>query len=259
MEHPVLYIVTIEGNIGAGKTTLLREIHERVTEDKRVNYLFIAEPVDEWTEKIRISEDLQDVMTEEQRSNCLQWKSPLEYLYQGIEKGEPGAAFPFQITAFATRAKALKKTVQRATKDKPLVIVAERCLLSDREIFTKQLISLNMFKPEEIFAYEQVWDLFFEDWADKLKGMILVDTSSGKCRERVEKRERRGEREISLEYLESIEKRHENLLKKVVYNLHVQRVDNNVEFQSEKYREAVTSSVKFIEDMTTSYLQNRIC
>ena len=108
-------IITIEGNIGAGKSTLVDILKNKYAD--RTDVMFLQEPVDVWT---KISQD---------------GKNVLELFYSDQKK----YSFAFQVLAYTTRLHMIEKAVEEATRTGIRVIVMERSLEADRNIFAKML------------------------------------------------------------------------------------------------------------------------
>jgi deoxyadenosine/deoxycytidine kinase len=112
MSQPTVQIISIEGNIGSGKSTLLAHLKETCP-----NVVFVKEPVDEW-EKIRDENGV----------------SMLEKFYADQTK----YSFSFQMMAYISRLKILRDTI-RNNGDRPLTIITERSLNTDKMVFAKML------------------------------------------------------------------------------------------------------------------------
>ena len=173
-------LISIEGNIGAGKTTLVELLKTKFPE-----VVFVDEPVDEWS-TIRDSEGV----------------TILEKYY-GDQKRY---AFSFQMMAFITRVRRLRMAI----KNNPgKVIVTERSVFTDREIFAKMLHDGEKIEDIEYTIYLK--------WFDELVGSVKVDkiiyvrVEPEECFKRVIHRNRQGE-SIPLEYLKSCHAYHEQWL-----------------------------------------------
>ena len=107
-------IIVIEGNIGTGKTTFLKElINSRYLEEqypgKKIDYIF--EPVNQWLN-----------FKDDENINIL------DKFYNNIEK----YGFSFQWLAFMTR-------VKEITSSSADIIVVERSVFTDKNVFVKTL------------------------------------------------------------------------------------------------------------------------
>ena len=178
-------IISIEGNIGAGKTTFVEKLKEKLKDDNRV--VFVTEPVDIW-QSIKDNEN----------------KSILERFYEDGKK----YSFPFQIMAYVTRLNLLTKTIVNNPKCE--LIVTERSLDADRFVFAKMLYDDKMIEDINFQIYLQ----FYEAYKLKYKssGIIYVNASPHICKERIDKRNRKGEEGVPIEYLIKCFKYHNDWL-----------------------------------------------
>jgi deoxyguanosine kinase len=174
-------IISIEGNIGSGKSTLLKRISEINS-----NVVTLQEPVDIWN----------NIKDEE-------GKTILELYYSDQKKW----AFAFQMMAFITRAKKLREAVEN---NPGKIIITERSVFTDKNIFAMMLHDSNIMNDVEYSIYNH--------WFDELtRGLqvdrvIYVKTNPSECECRIKSRNRTGEN-IPIEYLESCHQYHENWLR----------------------------------------------
>jgi deoxycitidine kinase/deoxyguanosine kinase len=174
-------IVSLEGNIGAGKTTLLNALREAMPYAE-----FVDEPVGVWT-----------TLT----NNA--GKSLLEVFYEDKKRW----AFTFQQCAFLSRL-CLMRDALRVTKKR--VIITERSVLTDREVFATMLRDSGDMDAME-------WDLYnrwFTEFAESMpiRGIIYITTGVGTSAERIVKRGRHGEEHIPLDYLAALDAQHQRWL-----------------------------------------------
>ena len=187
MKRP--YIVSIEGNIGSGKTTLIHELEKKLanmTSGKK--YVFLREPLDIWNSII-------DSKTDE---NILQkyYKEPTQY------------ALAFQIMAYMTFHQRLVDAIKDADED--TVIICERSLESSRNIFAKMLHEQDIIDDVNY----QILEMFYEKMElIPVDAIIYLNTDVKTNIERIKKRARPGEENITLEYLENCRKNHEDWIK----------------------------------------------
>jgi deoxyadenosine/deoxycytidine kinase len=184
-------IISIEGNIGSGKSTILQHLKEcfKTTE----NIIFLEEPVDIW-ETIK-DENGTTILTK---------------FYENQEK----YSFAFQMMAYISRLSILKNTI----KENPnAIIITERCLNTDRYVFAKMLYDNK--KIEEI-EY-QIYLKWFDEFCDIIQNskMIYMKTNPEICYERIAKRNRTGESNISIDYLNGCHHYHEEMIKKINYSI----------------------------------------
>ena len=179
-----LKIISIEGNIGSGKTTLLGKLKEKYAGNKKI--VFLKEPVDDWA----TITDINGV-------------TMLEKFY-GNQKEY---AFPFQMMAYISRLALFKNTIQ---ENPGAIIITERSLNTDREVFAKMLYDTGFIELVNYKIYLKWFDTFARD--SPISKVIYVNTHPEICFDRIKKRSRTGESSIPLDYLENCHKYHEDML-----------------------------------------------
>lgn len=207
-------IISIEGNIGSGKSTLCNMINRYFNHiNSGINYHFVDEPVEEW-------ETIKDKTQEN--------KNMLELFYENQNK----YSFVFQTTAYITRLQQIKNTIDKIIRNRKLeieknggigilcathtkhIIVLERSLQTDRNVFAKMLYNNKKINEIEWQSYNYWFNNFVDDYgADKI---IYVRIDPSLSYERTKKRSRNGEESIPLEYLEKCHHYHEQWIDKVV-------------------------------------------
>ena len=192
-------IVSIEGNIGSGKSTLLTYLKQHYKNHRSV--LFVDEPVSEWETIVDPNDG----------------KNILERFYNDNEK----YAFPFQMMAYISRLALLKEVYE---KNNNCIIVCERCLLTDKYVFAQMLYDDGKIEDVNYQIYKKWFDTFARDYP--IDKFIYINTEPTKCYERVNKRLRTGENNISLEYLLNCHNYHEMMVKKID---NVFQIDGNVD------------------------------
>lgn len=176
-------IISVQGNIGSGKSTLVSNLKELLGGNQRICYL--QEPVDEWKD-IRNAEG----------------KSILELFYNNQE----GYAFQFQMMAYISRLAILK----RALESNYDVIVTERSLATDKNVFCQMLHDSKKIKDVEFQIYNKWFDEFQRDFPDE--NIVYIQTDPDVAYERVGLRNREGET-IPLEYLAECHDYHEKWIR----------------------------------------------
>lgn len=205
-------IVSIEGNIGSGKSTILKVLKDYFNENE--NIIFLQEPIDEW-EQIRDKNNV----------------SILVKFYENQEK----YSFAFQMMAYISRLSLLKKTIE---KNPNSIIITERCLNTDRYVFAKMLYDSGKLEDVEYQIYLKWFDHFIE--IKKIQKVVYLKTEPNVCYFRISKRNRDGESNISLEYLEDCHRYHEDMIdmtsnQKLIINSNID-TDENSEIQKEWIR-----------------------
>jgi deoxyadenosine/deoxycytidine kinase len=177
-------IVTIEGNIGAGKTTLINTLKSKY--QSRNDVLFLEEPVDVWS---TVKQD---------------GKTMLELFYKDPKK----YSFAFQIMAYNTRLKMLDTAICNANGIK--LIIMERSLDADKNIFAKMLYDDGMMEDCMYQIYLQMSNEgMLKYMAD---GILWLDIDPNTCKKRIQQRNRDGEENISLDYLQKCDSYHQEWL-----------------------------------------------
>jgi len=152
-------IISVEGNIGAGKSTFLEKLREQFPDA-----YFVPEPVDEWA---TITDDHGVTILEKY------YADPKKY------------AFSFQMMAFITRIKLLRAA------PKECLVITERSVFTDREIFAKMLYDSGKIEDIEYAIYLKWFDELVGDL--KIDGIVYLKTSHLTCFSRIKMRSRQGE------------------------------------------------------------------
>jgi len=211
-------IISIEGNIGTGKSTLIEKVQTYFTEkfpEMKIGY--IPEPVDVWS-----SVTDRDGMT------------ILEKYYGDQHK----YAFTFQMMAYISRL----SIIRNALKENTAIIIMERSVFTDCEVFAKMLYDDGKIEEIEYNIYMKWFDEFIGDLPNISHIYIQADpnVSAG----RVVKRGRQGEI-IPLSYLEKCHDYHENWLLKHQISPTL-LLDGNVEMDTDAYAEWLEKIADFV-------------
>ena len=180
-------ILSIEGNIGSGKTTLMTNLREEYKNNPHV--IFLKEPVDEWA-------TIQDA----------NGKTILEKFYENQET----YSFAFQMMAYISRLNVLRQALKGLDPDIKYTIITERSLNTDRYVFAKMLYETGKMEDVCYQIYLNWFDTFSQEFP--VHKVVYVKTSPEICHGRISKRAREGEDCIPLEYLQSCDKYHEDML-----------------------------------------------
>jgi deoxyadenosine/deoxycytidine kinase len=174
-------IISIEGNIGAGKSTLLQKIQKRAIQENNKNIIIIPESLDIWNE-IKEGD-----------------KSIFQLFYENKNK----YALAFQILTFLTITYNMMGQLQKIGKKDTIII--ERSPISNIVIFGQMLYDDKIIGEAEwsILKY-MVNGLMMP--VDKI---VYLRSTPDECMERVKERNREGEQDIELDYLQTIHDKHE--------------------------------------------------
>ncbi len=201
---PLPLIISFDGNIGSGKSTtceeyeqyLRNEIHTRVGSEKAPLFpnitsfeeevCFLDEPVALWNE-----------VCDEHGVNIL------TNLYKNIRAN----AFKFQMMAYISRLSLLRKAVK---DPKIKLIITERSVETDRNVFAKMLYDAGDISHDEFQIYTMWFDEFLTDVP--LGGIVYIHASPDVCLERIHKRARSGET-IQADYIERCHQYHEDWIR----------------------------------------------
>ena len=179
------YIFSVEGNIGSGKSTLVKMLKEHLEIIKNTTVIYLPEPVSVW-ESIKAKDG----------------KNAIEKYYENPEK----YAFSFLMMAYISRIHQLRETLK---KNDNVIIISERSVFTDKEIFAKMLHDDGKIGDIEFNIYCKWFYEFVKDIP--VGGLIYVKTKPEICEKRVIIRNRKGET-IPLSYLQNCHKYHEDWL-----------------------------------------------
>ena len=172
-------IISLDGNIGAGKSTLLAEIR------KQLPVYVVDEPVGQWT-----------ALKNAEGTNLL------ELFYKDKKRW----AYTFQNCAILTRLKNIQDAVENNPSEK--VFITERSILTDKYVFAEMLHNSGDMDSLEWELYESWFQIFSKKYP--VNGIIYISTSSVTSKERIQIRNRGGEENINMEYLEALDIQHKH-------------------------------------------------
>lgn len=171
----------IEGNIGTGKSTFINEL-------EKVGVHIVQEPVDEWV-----------------RMKNGDGKNLLEEFY-GDQKRY---AYTFQSIAFRTR---VKNLVERCSPNE--VTLVERSVFTDKNVFAKTCYENGKMNDIEWDDYCKWFDWLTDTFDVRPQGYIYLRCSPEISHDRIQKRNRSGETDITLAYLQCLHDKHDEWLLK---------------------------------------------
>jgi len=177
-------IISIEGNIGAGKSMLLERIQKRAIQDNNKHIHIIPESLDIW-EKIKEGE-----------------KNILELFYENKSK----YAMSFQVLTFLTITYNMMGEIQRLSNKDTVII--ERSPISNILIFGKMLYDDKIIGEVEWSILKYMANGLMMP-VDKI---VYLRSNPDDCLERIRIRNRDGEQDIQLSYLQNIHDKHEEWL-----------------------------------------------
>jgi len=181
MPHVASKIISFDGNIGSGKSTKVKDIENYYKEQGRTDIIFIQEPVDVWNSVV----DEHGVT-----------------ILSNYYKNQKRFAFRLQMLAYISRLSLLRDAVKKGYK----YIITERCVGTDRNVFSKMLYDKGDIEHDEYIIYKKWYDEFISDVP--IGAIVYIKASPETCFERVNIRAREGEN-IPLEYLKECDKYHD--------------------------------------------------
>lgn len=200
-------IISIEGNIGVGKSTFTN-----ILKNIFVESIIVAEPVDMWLNTCTKSGE-----------------NILGLFYKDI----PRWGYTFQNLAHVTR----MMKIQDAIKSNKKTIFLDRSLGTDKNVFEKMLYDDNLISDIENNMYN-LWCDFYKNYVNDMSSWkyIYLRCSPNTSYERIKKRGREEEKNITLEYLEKLHKYHEEWLMNTNDVLIIdcdKDFENNLDYQTE--------------------------
>jgi deoxyadenosine/deoxycytidine kinase len=190
INNNVKFTVSLQGNIAAGKTSffkILKTKTEYLNRYSPLQFIFADEPLSEWDKK-------------EYSNNT---SSILDLFYHDKSK----YAFQFQINAFTSRLIHLIKAANNLDRDG--VLITERSMISDR-MFFENLKSI--VTETEYTIYQNFYDVICKNINSCEKVMIYFNTTPQLCYDRIIKRARGAEQNISLDYLKDLDIKHREMI-----------------------------------------------
>ncbi len=186
MAVPKPILISIEGDIGAGKSTLIWQLKSLFP-----TWHFIDEPVNTWL-------DLKNT----------DGTNLLELFYKDKDR----YAYTFQNCAVLTRAMKIQAAIQAWQKDCILnpelashnIFITERCLDTDVNVFAKMMYDDGKLNDIEWQLYT-MWYNYVKEQTPSLTGIIYLTTPPEICSQRIKLRGRKGEEDISLDYLKELD------------------------------------------------------
>jgi deoxyadenosine/deoxycytidine kinase len=225
----------VEGNIGAGKSTFLGILSKKVP--GLVAYL---EPKENW-----MSSSYGESLLANFYSNPKRW------------------AYTMETVTLMTRVKH-NRIIKRY---KNTLTVTERSVYSGYYCFASNGYESGFLTKTEWQIYESWIEMFLTDNSLIPTGFVYIRTSPENCFERIMKRGRSDESEITLSYIKQIDKKHDQFLITGKHNLEfvseipVLVLDGNRDFLNDEkvQNEMVDAFIEFaLSHMTDTELKSKI-
>jgi deoxyadenosine/deoxycytidine kinase len=174
-------IISVDGNIGSGKSTKVRDLENYYKEKGKTDVIFIQEPVDSWNSVV----DENGVT-----------------ILSNYYRDQKRFAFRLQMLAYISRLSLLRDAVKKGYK----YIITERCVGTDKNVFSKMLYDKGDIEHDEYIIYKKWYEEFISDVP--IGAIVYIKASPETCLQRVNIRAREGEN-IPLEYLKECDKYHD--------------------------------------------------
>ena len=187
--------------------------------------IYLQEPVKEW-------ESFVDKQTNEN-------------ILQKFYTNPDNWSFSFQMMAYISRIAQLKNIINKHKNDN-YVIITERSVLTDKNVFAQMLYDGKKIHDIDYQIYTRWFNEFTQDI--QISGIVYVHTTPEKCHERIIKRNRKGE-SIPIEYLKRCHEYHENWLnsysKKIIID-NEEDTDNNIN----------SANINIVKDFISDFIEN---
>lgn len=203
--------------------------------------LYVPEP--DYTEEIDIPEEYLDLIPENVNTH---YPSVLQMFYDSIiDNSKDNFTFQFQVHAFCKRSNAIwEKILDVIQSGRPYIIITERSVISDKEIFTKNLIDSGSFPYSMISTYDLFWNQMAGKIAQHIKAMVYIKVSTENIEDRIRTRNRCEETGIPKHYLDDLNNRHDKMLEKYQHSMITRVVDWNMNMCKLEIQETITSILK---------------
>ena len=208
-------IIAIEGNIGVGKSTFTNILQKNFNDS-----IIVSEPVDLWL-------DIKSTKSDE---------NILGLFYKDI----PRWGYTFQNMAYVTR---MMKIQNGINSDKNIVFL-DRSLGTDKNVFEKMLYDDGLIIDIEHKIYE-LWSDFYINYInnDYIIKYIYLRCKPETAYERIQKRGRDEEKNITIDYLKKLHTYHEKWL---LNNDNTLIIDCDKEFEIDDiYQNDIINKIKY--------------
>jgi deoxyadenosine/deoxycytidine kinase len=216
IQQPLL--VSIDGNIGSGKSTTWDMLKKAYA--GRDDVRFVEEPVDSW--RAIVDEHQVPILT-------------------NFYKDKKAFAFRFQMMAYISRLALLRRMV-RENAGHCRVIITERSVDTDRNIFAKMLHDSGDIARDEYMIYNMWFDEFVRDLP--VSGLVYIRADPETCMQRITKRGRAGET-IPFDYVQKCHDYHEEWINGNITKCKKLVIDANPEIGVHRVEEIM----RFIEEI----------
>ena len=223
-------IISIEGNIGVGKTTFMDILKRNFNESE-----IVYEPLKIWENLIDTDGD-----------------NILNKFY----KDQNRWAYSFQNLACITRMTMIEDTIQNTSAK---YIFLDRSLGTDKHVFEKMLYNSGKISEIEHNMYNMWCDFYYKYIRPEFNNIIIyLRCSTETAINRIKKRGRVEEKDISYDYINELHKYHEEwLIDDITNNIIV--IDCDKDFENDiEYQEEIINTIKLKLDNIILKITNKI-
>lgn len=219
-------IFYIEGNIGSGKSTLIQQLKSQIllmksTENNNSFLSIFKETISSFYNLVignKFCLYIDDINDNDDKENIIFLEEPLEEwnkikddeeknILQNFYEDQYKYSFAFQVMSLQTRSKQLRNVMEKYPQG--ATIISERSIFTDKDIFCKMLYDDGKINTLEI----QIYNLVFQQTQELLikteQNRIYLRSSPEETYIRKCGRNRVGEENITLEYLQKCHNYHE--------------------------------------------------
>jgi deoxyadenosine/deoxycytidine kinase len=224
-------ICAIEGNIGVGKSTFIRILKENIA-----NCEIVDEPVEIW--KGLTNPDGQNIL--------------------GLFYGDiPRWGYSFQNLACITRMMKIEDTINTSNAE---YVFLDRSLGTDKHVFEKMLYDNKQISEIEHKMYNLWCDFYYKYIRPELNNIIIyLRCTAETAKDRINKRGRKEEEGITMDYLKDLRKYHEEwLMDGTKNNVIVIDCDRDFESDLEYQSEIIKQVVDGIKNIQINQLANSV-
>ena len=185
-------IISVDGNIGSGKSTLISDMKKQLHDNK--NIIFLQEPVNVWIS-----------LTDNENDNIL------NKFYEDKNRW----SYVFQNFAFITRARIMLDAIKDNKYgyfDQPKVIITERSVETDKNVFARMLFEDKNMTDLEFKLYNEWYNYLYPEI--KVNNIVYLRTLPETAYDRMCNRSRKEENIVPKDYIQMVHKFHDDWLTK---------------------------------------------
>lgn len=222
-------IVSFEGNIAVGKTTLQKKLSSIIENKNDID--FIEEPVDEW---LNIKDETNNI---------------LDVYYNDMKRW----SYTFQNIVYITR---MNKIIKKLLTSNSKYIFTDRSLQCDVNVFAKMLYDDGKMNKIEWLSYNKLNEFYNNNFNNEVMYIVYLKCDPKVAFRRMKKRNRSSEQDVELEYLQKVDKYHNdwiNNIDKSKYKVLI--LDCNKDFENDKdiFNDMYKQFIDFINITKLSY------